>query len=63
MNPEPSQIKEVRKRAGLTQTQAAELIYSTKRTWQGWEAGINSMHPALWELFKLKVSGDPRTKK
>jgi DNA-binding transcriptional regulator YiaG len=63
MTPTPSDIKKVRESAGLTQIQAAELIYSTRRTWQDWEAGINPMHPALWELFKLKVSGDPRTKK
>jgi len=36
------------------------MIYSTKRTWQSWEAGINTMHPALWEHFKLKLSDDAR---
>ena len=62
MTPEPSEIKKVRLRAGLTQEQAAELIYSTRRTWQSWECGVNPMHAALWELFKLKVSGNSRTK-
>jgi DNA-binding transcriptional regulator YiaG len=60
MSPDPTEIKSARLRAGLTQVQAAEVIYSTKRTWQDWERGLNSMHPALWELFKLKVSRSVR---
>ena len=52
--PTPTQIRAARDRAGLTQTQAAELIHSTLRTWQDWEAGIAAMHPGLWELFRLK---------
>ena len=62
MSPDPSEIKRARLRAGLTQTQAAEVIYSTKRTWQDWEGGLHQMHPALWELFKLKVGSDPLVK-
>lgn len=62
MSPSPSEIKRVRKAAGLTQEGAAAVIYSTRRTWQDWEAGVNTMHPALWELFKMKVSGEARTK-
>lgn len=62
MSPTPTEIKKVRQAAGLTQEAAAGLIYSTRRTWQDWEAGINAMHPALWELFKLKLSDKSRTK-
>jgi putative transcriptional regulator len=57
ISPTPEQIKEARRKAGLSQTTAAALIYSTLRTWQDWEAGIAKMHPGLWELFRLKVSG------
>lgn len=49
-------IKEARKKAGLTQTQAAHLIHSTLRTWQDWEAGKAKMHAGLWELFLRKVN-------
>jgi DNA-binding transcriptional regulator YiaG len=56
-SPSREQIRAARKAAGLTQTQAAELIYAGLRTWQDWEAGVASMHPGLWELFRLKVSG------
>lgn len=59
-NPTPNEIKQARIKAGLTQTQAAELIYSTMRTWQDWEGNpthgkVPRMHPGLWELFQAKV--------
>jgi putative transcriptional regulator len=59
--PTPEQIKQARENAGLTQTQAATLIYKGLRTWQGWEAaegekGHRKMDAAFWELFKLKVA-------
>ncbi len=56
-NPKPEEIRSARKAAGLSQTAAAELIHSTLRTWQDWEAGIARMHPGLWELFKNKIGG------
>jgi DNA-binding transcriptional regulator YiaG len=54
-SPSTEQIKLARKQAGLTQTKAAELIYSNRRTWQDWEYGITPMHPAIWELFQIKT--------
>ena len=51
----PAALKALRKSAGLTQVQAAELIYSTRRTLQDWEAGIAPMHPGLWELLNIKT--------
>jgi DNA-binding transcriptional regulator YiaG len=54
-SPTPEQIKQARQAAGLTQAQAAELIYSTRRTLQDWEYGKNPMHPAIWELFLIKT--------
>jgi putative transcriptional regulator len=55
-NPTPDKIKQAREQAGLTQTQAAELIYKGLRTWQQWERGDRAMDPALWELFRLKIT-------
>ena len=52
--PTPAQIKKARQTVGLTQTQAAELIYKKIRTWQQWEAGDREMDAALWELFLIK---------
>ena len=61
--PQPGEIRHAREAAGLTQTQAAHLIYSTLRTWQGWEGGSRQMHAGLWELFQQKAipATDPHT--
>lgn len=56
-NPTPSEIRQARELAGLTQTQAGELIHSKLRAWQRWEAGDAPMHPAFWELFLKKSKG------
>lgn len=56
-NPSPLDIRAAREAAGLTQTEAAGLIYCTLRGWQEWEAGNRRMHPAFFELFRLKTSG------
>lgn len=53
-NPTPEEVRAAREAAGLSQTAAATLIYRTLRGWQEWEAGNRRMHPALWELFRLK---------
>lgn len=55
-NPTKTQIQLARHMANLTQTEAAALLYTTCRVWQQWEAGDRRMHPAFWELFKLKCS-------
>lgn len=49
------QLKRLRTRAGLTQTEAARLIYSKLRTWQAWEGEEARMHPGLAELFRIKL--------
>lgn len=54
-NPSPEQIRAAREAAGLSQTEAAALIYAGLRGWQEWEAGNRKMHPALWEFFLIKV--------
>lgn len=54
-NPAPEEIRAKRETLGLSQTAAANVIYSTCRSWQQWEAGDRRMHPAMWELFNLKT--------
>lgn len=54
-NPSPDEVTKARIAAGLTQQQAAEIVYSGLRTWQQWEAEDRRMHPALFELFLLKT--------
>lgn len=58
--PAPNQIKTVREAARLSQSEAAELIHATRRTWQNWEAPEGSanhraMPAAAWELFEDKA--------
>lgn len=54
-NPIPAEVRAARKAAGLSQTAAAALIHCTLRGWQEWEYGNRRMHPAFWELFRLKT--------
>jgi len=56
-NPKPAEVAKTRERAGLTQTEAAELVHANLRSWQKWELGERQMHPAFWELFRLKLAG------
>ena len=56
--PEPDEIRAARAAAGLTQTEAGDLVHASLRTWQQWEAGDRKMPPGLFELFKLKTSTD-----
>lgn len=60
-SPTHIEIKQTREQAGLTQSQAADLIHKGLRTWQGWEAsegspGHRKMDPAFWELFIIKIT-------
>lgn len=54
-NPNPDEIIGMRINAGITQQQAAAIVHAGLRTWQQWEAGDRSMHPAYRELFLLKT--------
>lgn len=54
-NPSPDEVRAAREAAGLTQTQAAQVVHVTLNGWQRWEAGDRPMHPAFWELFRLKL--------
>lgn len=53
--PAPDEVRAARVAAGLTQRQAADLIYGSLRTWQEWEWGERRMHPAMWRLFRILV--------
>lgn len=53
--PTPKQIASARARAGLTQREAAALVYSDIRSWQRWEAGDRAMSAIIWELFRIKI--------
>ncbi|MDT7935276.1 MAG: hypothetical protein RQ833_11850 [Sphingomonadaceae bacterium] len=54
-NPAPAEIRAAREAPGLTQEQAAAMVFSARRAWQDWEAGALRMHPAIWELLRIKA--------
>ncbi len=63
----PDQIKKLRSRAGLTQTEAANCVHVALRTWQSWESSKDDAHSrqmsdAHVELFclKNKISFPPK---
>ena len=55
MNYSPEKLLEIRKTLGLRQSQAADIVSCTTRSWQGWEYGERPMHQGMWELFLLKT--------
>lgn len=52
--PAPLAIRRARLLAGLTQQQAAALIYRTARTWIDWEMGKRPMDFLLYEVWLTK---------
>jgi putative transcriptional regulator len=53
--PAPTEIRAARLAAGLTQTQAADLIGYSLRGWQQIESGQSPVQVAAWALFLLSV--------
>lgn len=53
-NPAPADIRAARQDRGLTQAAAAALVHSQPLAWTRWESGERAMHPAFWELFRIK---------
>lgn len=55
--PTPEEVRAARDAAGLTQGQAAELVYmGHAKRWSEVERGVYAMHPGLWELFRIKTT-------
>jgi putative transcriptional regulator len=58
-SPSTEQIKITRKTLGFTQKESAEMVHSSLRAWQLWEAGDRTMPAGLWELFVIKTGLHP----
>lgn len=54
-NPTPDTIRQARRDAGLTQTEAAKIVSASMRAWQQWESGERAMPAGLFELYMLKT--------
>jgi DNA-binding XRE family transcriptional regulator len=59
-NPTPIEIKQARKKSGLTQTQAAEIIGKKYRIWQYYESGKIAMCPILFKVFNQAKKGSKK---
>lgn len=58
--PSPETIKAARLKAGLSQQQAANVVYRHLNDnrcdrWSEWETGRRPIPPCEWELFLLKA--------
>jgi len=53
-SPDIFEIKAARLASGLSQSEAAKLIKSSKRSWENWEQGRVKMHPGLFDYFLIK---------
>ncbi len=56
IEPTPEKIKATRIASGLTQAEAAKLIFGAMRSWQDYEAGKRKMHPAIFAFFLLRTN-------
>ena len=53
--PKPDELREFRRVHGMSTQEAGELVHVTAKAWERWEAGERPMHPAFFELARLKV--------
>lgn len=53
--PRPEELLAAREAVGLTQQQAADVIYTSLRSWENWEQGQRRMPASAFELFMLKT--------
>jgi len=54
-SPDGAELRQLREAHGLSQTQAAQLVYSALRTWQNWESDHVGMHPAIYAWFRHRI--------
>jgi len=58
--PTPAEIALAREVAGLTQSQAAELVFlGAGQRWAEYERGLRVMDYSRWELFAIKTGQHP----
>ena len=54
--PAAEEVAERRQQTGLTQAEAAELVYLNRlETWSEYERGVRPIESARWELFLIKT--------
>ncbi len=58
--PKPATIRKARRAVGITQAQAADLIYRSSRAWRYYETGERTMDRPTWELWQQKAARLPK---
>lgn len=58
-SPTAEQVRAARLDAGHTTEQAARLVHMDARSWRYYETGGRTMHPAMWELYRIKCAMNP----
>ena len=54
-SPDPTEVLGRRINANITQQEAADMLYTSKRAYQQWEYGDRAMLPAVWALFLIRT--------
>lgn len=55
-SPTPEDVRALRLAHGHTQAQAAAMVHMKARAWQKYEGNEAAMHPAVWELYRIKCA-------
>lgn len=55
-SPTPERVREWRQALGWSAARCGALVHTTGRVWYGWESGERRMHPAFWELARIKAT-------
>jgi hypothetical protein len=56
--PSKTAVRQARKLSGCTMSECAASVYVPTVTWHSWELGKARMHPAIAELFAIKMLKD-----
>jgi DNA-binding transcriptional regulator YiaG len=56
MTPSADEIAALRAANGLTQAAMARLLHTSAGVFRQWESGNRRMHPAMWELLRIKLA-------
>lgn len=55
INPTPEMLRAARQQLGLTEAEAAAVVYRRAQAWQDWESGTRRMGPGDWTLFRVRT--------
>lgn len=58
-SPTADQVRAARLAAGHSTAEAAALVHMDARSWRYYEQGARTMHPAMWELYRIKCAMNP----